>query len=93
MILIIILLNTFVHLRTPCIPQFSRPICPDTIDVKLSRKLSILDKDKFLLEPISPIVNVNSEVLVQDDSIKVVVLFNADEVGRFCQSQALRKFA
>jgi len=56
--------------RTPCIPQFSRPICPDTIDVKLSRKLSILDKDKFLLEPISPIVNVNNEVLVQDDLIK-----------------------
>ena len=91
--MIIILLNAFVHLRTPCIPQYSRPICPDTNDVKLSRKLSILDKDKFLLEPISPIVNVNSEVLVKDDLIKVVELFNADEVGRFGQSQALRKFA
>ena len=74
----IILLNAFVHLRTPCIPQYSRPICPDTNDVKLSRKLSILDKDKFLLEPISPIVNVNSEVLVQDDLIKVMMLFNAN---------------
>ena len=74
----IILLNAFVHHRTPCIPQYSRPICPDTIDAKLSRKLSILDKDKFLLEPISPIVNVNSEVLVQDDLIKVMMLFNAN---------------
>jgi len=46
------------NLETPKLAQDLDSCVNSTQELKISRKLSILDQDKFLLEPISPIISV-----------------------------------
>ena len=59
---------------TPILARAEPSICDSTVQpLNLSRKLSVLDTEKFLAEPISPIVNLDREEDGDNDSSRAAL--------------------
>ena len=62
------------NFTTPVLAGADPSICDSTVQpLNLSRKLSVLDTEKFLAEPISPIVNIDREEDGDNDSSRAAL--------------------